>query len=49
MRSTIANDCLKISIDGQAGPQLFPKLLLKVSVREIHNSIVSQPEEGGPK
>ena len=27
----------------------MPKLLLQVSVQEIHKSLVSPPEEGGPK
>ena len=40
----IANDCLKLSIDDQAEPQLVPKLLFQVSVRELHNSIVSSTE-----
>ena len=30
-------------------PQLVPKLLLQVSVREIHNSLVSDPNDGGIK
>ena len=49
VRSPLANDCLKLSIDGQSGTQLFPKLLLQVSVRELHNIMVSLPEEGGMK
>ena len=43
----IANDCLKLSIDGQTGPQLVPNLLFQVSFRELHNSTVITPEEGG--
>ena len=39
----IANDCLKFYIDGQYEPQLVPNLLLQVSVRELHNSMVSTP------
>ena len=27
----------------------MPKLLLQVSIREVHNSMVSPPEEGGLK
>ena len=42
--SPIANDCLKFSIDGQVEPQLFPKLLLRVSVRELNNIMVSPQE-----
>ena len=47
MQTPIVNDCLKVSIDGHCETQLVPKLLLKVSVRKIHNSMVSNPEEGG--
>ena len=49
MHSTIANDSLKLSIEGQVEPQLVPKLLLPVSVRELHNITVSPLEEGGLK
>ena len=45
----IANYCVKLFIGGQLDPQLFPKLLLQVSVRELHNIIMSPPEEGGIK
>ena len=45
-QSQIANDCLKMSIDGYSWPQLVPKLLLQVSVWGLHNSMVSPPEEG---
>ena len=30
-------------------PQLVPKLLLQVSVRELHNSLLSDPNDGGLK
>ena len=30
----------------QTEPQLVPKLLLRVSVRELHNSLVSDPNDG---
>ena len=33
----------------QSEPQLVPKLLLQVSVRELHNSLVSDPNDGGLK
>ena len=33
----------------QTEPQLVPKLLLQVSVRELHNSLVSDPNDGGRK
>ena len=49
VQSPIANDCLKISIYGHSEPQLVSKLLLQVSVRELRNSMLSLPEEGGLK
>ena len=33
-------------LDDQTEPQLVPKLLLQVSVRELHNSLVSDPNDG---
>ena len=36
-------------LDDQSEPQLVPKLLLQVSVRELHNSLVSDPNDGGLK
>ena len=47
MKYPIDNGCLKVSIDGHSKSQLVPKFLLQVSVQEIHNSMVSPPEEGG--
>ena len=35
--------------DDQIEPQLFPKFLLQVSVREMHNCLVSDPNDGGLK
>ena len=35
--------------DDQTKPQLLPKLLLHVSVRELNNSHVSDPNDGGMK
>ena len=35
--------------DDQTEPQLVPKLLLQVSVRELHNILVSDPNDGVPK
>ena len=49
VQSPISNDCLKVIFDDQIEPQLVPKLLLQVSVREIHNSLVSDPNHGGLK
>ena len=36
-------------LDDQTEPQLVPKLLLQVSVREINNNLVSDPNGGGFK
>ena len=36
-------------LDNQSEPQLVPKLLLQVYVREIYNSFVSDPNDGGLK
>ena len=36
-------------LDDQTEPQLVPKLVLHVSVRELHNSLVSDPNYGGIK
>ena len=49
VQSTIANYRLKFSIDGNSEPQLVPKLLLQVSIWELHNSTMSTPEEDGLK
>ena len=49
MQSPIANDCLKVKIDGYTELQLVPKLLLQVFVIELHNSLVSNTKSGGLK
>ena len=49
VQSPISNDCLKFVLDNQTEPQLVPKLLLQVSVRELNNSLVSDPNDGGLK
>ena len=49
VQSPISNDCLKVMLDDQTEPQLVPKLLLQVSVRELHNSLVNDPNDGGLK
>ena len=36
-------------LDDQKEPQLVPKILLRVSVREPHNSLVSDLNDGGIK
>ena len=49
MQSPIVNDGLKVKIDVHTEPQLVPKLLPQVSVREHHNNLVSNTESGGIK
>ena len=46
VQSPIANDCLKVKINGHTEPQLVTKLLLQVSVREPHNNLVSDADNG---
>ena len=48
-QSPISNDCLKVVLDDHTEPQLVPKFLLQVSVRELHNSLVSDPNDCGLK
>ena len=49
VQSQISNGCLKVLLYNKTKPQLVPKLLLQVSVRELHNSLVSDPNDGGLK
>ena len=49
VQSPIDNCCLKFSIDGPSETQLVKKMLLQVSARELHNSMVIPPEEGAIK
>ena len=42
MQSPIVNDCLKVKIDCHTEPQLVPKLLLQVSVRELHKILLAK-------
>ena len=49
VQSPIANDCLKVKIDSYTEPQLVPKLLLQVSVRELHKNLASATKDGGLK
>ena len=49
VQSPISNDCLKVIFYDHTEPQLVPKVLLQVSVRELHNSLVSDPNYGGLK
>ena len=48
-QSPISNDCLKVVLDDQTEPQLVPKFSLQVSVRELHNSLVSDTNDCGLK
>ena len=38
-----------MKIDGYTEPQLVPKLLLQVSIRELHKNIVRSTKYGGLK
>ena len=49
VQSPIVNDCLKVKIDGHTEPQLVTKLLLRVSVRELRNNLVSYTYDVGLK
>ena len=49
VQSPIFNDYLKVNIYGHTELQLAPKLLLYVSVGELHDSLVSDTEDGGLK
>ena len=49
VQSPMVNYCLKVNINSHTGTQIVPKLLLKVSARELHNSLVGYPEDGGIK
>ena len=40
VKSPITNDCLKVEIDSLTEPQLVPKLLVQVSVREPHKTLL---------
>ena len=45
MQSPIFNHCLKVIFDDQTEPQMVPKL--RVSIRELHDTLVSDPNDGG--
>ena len=49
VQSPIFNDCTKVNIDGHTRPKIVTIVLLQISVRELHNILVSDPEDGGPK
>ena len=38
-----------MNIDGHTRPKMVPKLLLQVSIQELHNSLVSESEYSGLK
>ena len=46
-QSPISNYCLKVMFDDQTESQLFLKNLLQVSIREMHNSLGSDPNYVG--
>ena len=48
-QSPISNGCLKVMFDDQTETKLIPHFLLQVSVRELHNSLVKYPNDGGLK
>ena len=49
VQSPISNYRLKVMFDNQTEPQLVPKLLLQVSVGELHNSLLNDPNDVGLK
>ena len=49
VQSPTYNDCLKVMLDDQWKPQLAPKLLLQVLLIELHNRLLSYPNDGGLK
>ena len=46
LQSLIVNYCLKLNIVGSTEPLLFPRNLLQMSVRELHNNLVSDTDNG---
>ena len=49
VQSPISNDFLKVMCDDHTETQLVPKFLLQVSIRELYNILVSDPDDGGLK
>ena len=49
VQSPISNYCLKVLLDYQTETQLFPNVLLQVSIIELHNRLVSDTNYGGIK
>ena len=46
VQSPIANDCLKVKIDGHGELQLVPILLLHISVIELNKNLVRNTDNG---
>ena len=46
VQSPIFNDYLKLNIDCHTELQLVSKLLLQISVQELHNILVNDPVDG---
>ena len=46
VQSPIVNDFLKVNIDGHTEPKLVPKLFSQVYIRELHNKLVSDTDDG---
>ena len=49
VQSPISNDFLKVMLGDQTEPQLVLKLLLRVSIKELHNSLVIYHNDRGLK
>ena len=49
VKSPVVNDCLKVNIYDHTEPQLVPKFLLQLSVRDLHNNLVRATIYGGFK
>ena len=49
VQSPIYNDSLKVMFDDQIEPTLVTKCFLRVSIRELYNILVSDPNYGGIK
>ena len=49
VQSPISNACLKVMFYDNTAPQLVPNFLLQLSVIELHNILVSDPNDGGLK
>ena len=45
VQSPLSNDCLKVIFYDKIEPQMVPKILLHVYVRELHNIIVGDPND----